>query len=167
MNLKFNRNEIDWIDAKYLAKDIAKDLAGFWVTDNKTYCARKTQIGVAHYYFNETLLKWKLDYFCDYRNNDGFREDVGIVINTKNNNLKVIDNVLYIIENNMFKMELSIEDTITFFKTQDIDIGDINFQFLAMYVENKRPEVVYVGKNKFIVFNKDFIKEYDEFVNDL
>lgn len=67
MNLKYNKEEITWIDKKYLSKEVAKDLAGFWVdTDNrKTYCARETESGIAHFYFNKEELKWEFDYFCN------------------------------------------------------------------------------------------------------
>jgi len=167
MNLKFRKEDINWIDEKYLSDD----LADFWVNtdNNRLYCAKETAIGIAHYYFNRTELKWELDYFCE-NNDDDFKEDTGMVFNLKNLKTKLVKNNLYVIENNinMFKMKFSVEDTKNYFEQiDDIDIKDVNFTYLPAYVKAKSPLIAYIGDFKFIVFEPEFIKEYVKFSNSL
>jgi hypothetical protein len=60
MDLKFNREEISWIDPQYLTKEIAQDLAGFWVnTETKMLCcARREGEKIAWYFFDMEKLEW-------------------------------------------------------------------------------------------------------------
>jgi hypothetical protein len=57
MNIKYNPEQIQWIEQKYLTKEYAKDLAGFWTntSNNKLYCARETPLGIGHYFLNENM----------------------------------------------------------------------------------------------------------------
>jgi len=68
MFLKFKREEITWIDQKYLTKEFAKDIASFWIkaSNNKVYCARyNDDKTISHWFFDENKLEWIFDYNCD------------------------------------------------------------------------------------------------------
>lgn len=61
MYLKFDRDEINWIDPKYLTKEVAQDIAGFWLDANISAicCARYNEDKtISHYWFNEDTCKW-------------------------------------------------------------------------------------------------------------
>lgn len=65
MYLKYNRDEVEWIDQKYLSREFAKDLGAFWVnTDNRRlYCARRLENGeIGHFYFDRNINDWVFDY---------------------------------------------------------------------------------------------------------
>jgi hypothetical protein len=69
MQLKFNREEIAWIDPKHLTKEVAKDLMGFWLeTDQNILCCARHEDGstkyeygkkVAWYFFNQEKEEWQ------------------------------------------------------------------------------------------------------------
>lgn len=161
MYLKYKREEITWIDQKYLSKDIAKDVASFWVDINnrKLYCARETEVGIAHYYFDSNNLKWTFDYFCE--NTENFVEDEGMIFNLKELKTTIVDNVLYVIDNDIFRMKLSIEDTKLHCRNcLEMDINNICFDYLPLYTKTKNPLIAYKGNFKFIVFEEEFIENY-------
>jgi len=158
--IKYKKENITWIEPIYLTKDISKDVAGFWVNtqSHKLYCARETEIGLAHYYFNEELKKWQLDYFCDKL--EHWTEDTGIVINLKEFQIEIVNNVLYAVKEEKFLMNLSIEKTKKYIVDYlEMNINNIDFQYFAMYVRYHKPNVAYCGNYEFIVFEKVFIKK--------
>lgn len=62
MFLKYNREEITWVDPKFLTKEVAQDLCQFWVnTDSGKLCtAREDADGsIAHYWFNQDNNQWE------------------------------------------------------------------------------------------------------------
>jgi len=169
MNLKFNLEEIDWVDKKYLVK--AQALAGFWVdTDrNRLYCARRTELGTAHYYFNEENNEWQLDYFCDYWQND-FKENTGIVISLEDYRLGMIKGKLHLFnkgnkdsEDNISKGYICLDATKQYLALYNMP--DIDFKHFNSYIMHYKPKVAYYGNFKYIVFDTDFINKYVLFYN--
>jgi hypothetical protein len=62
MYLKYNRDEISWIDPQYLTKEVAKDIAQFWInTDIGKLCTARYEAdgSIAHYWFNEDNNQWE------------------------------------------------------------------------------------------------------------
>ena len=60
--LKFNRDEITWIDPVYLTREVAKDILGFWLDTqlDKLCTAREEADGsIAHYWFNGDTNQWE------------------------------------------------------------------------------------------------------------
>ena len=167
MNLKFNLEEIDWVDKKYLVK--AQALAGFWVdTDrNRLYCARRTELGTAHYYFNEENNEWQLDYLCDYWQDD-FKEDTGIVISLEAYRLGMIKGKLHLFEkdseNNISIGYICLDATKQYLALYNTDI---DLKYFNEYIMHYKPKVAYYGNFKYIVFDSDFIDSYVLFYKSL
>lgn len=159
MYLRFNLEEIDWVDKKYLNE--AQALGGFWVnTDNdRLYCARKTELGTAHYYFNEIGNEWQLDYFCDYKQID-IKEDTGLVFSLDDYRLGIIDDKLHLFEkysaNNRSKGYICLDAT----KKYLLHNIDFDFKYFNEYVMHYKPDVSYYGNFKYIVFDSDFFNNY-------
>lgn len=67
MYLKYNKDEISWIDSTHLTKEVAKDIAGFWVdTDKSKLCTARYESdgSIAHYWFDENTNQWTLLEVC-------------------------------------------------------------------------------------------------------
>lgn len=61
MYLKYNREEITWIDPQFLTKEVAKDLAQFWIdTDADKLCTARMEPdgSIAHYWFDTSVNQW-------------------------------------------------------------------------------------------------------------
>ena len=175
MYLKFRTEEIDWVDKKYLKK--AQALGGFWVdTDNhRLYCARKTELGTAHYYFNEKSKEWQVDYFCDYKQ-DTIKEDTGLVFSLEDYRLGMIDGKLHMFDKEETSKLVSFYETgrplgyICLDATKQylaLYNTDIDLKYFNEYIMHYKPKVAYYGNFKYIVFDSDFIDSYVLFYKSL
>lgn len=162
--LKFKREEINWIDPIYLTKEVARDLAEFWVNaeKNRIYCARQTELGIAHYFFDTITEKWTFDYFTDVMNREEFTEDRGRIIpfdNTK----AVINNdgiICLISESGQLLGEISIEISLKWMNADDIELSEIDIKLLTYFIFKKAKRIAYYGEYKYVTFDTELFKEF-------
>ena len=61
MYLKYNRDEITWIDPIHLTKEVAQDICQFWLdTDKSMLCTARYEAdgSIAHYWFDQETNQW-------------------------------------------------------------------------------------------------------------
>jgi hypothetical protein len=165
MYLKYNREEITWIDQKFLTKEIAQDLAGFWVdtSNNNLYCARNTEIGVGHYYFDKNSSEWILDYFPEFKSS--FEENKGIVKDFDQTNSVILDNNtigLLDAEDKILYGKVSIDKTIEYFINNELLDAEfpINKKLFTFWIYKKATQIAYYGNLDYIVFDKEILYSF-------
>jgi hypothetical protein len=164
MNIKYNPEQIQWIDQKYLTKEYAKDLAGFWTNTNtnRLYCARETPLGIGHYFLNENM-KWELDYLCDsrYRRTEINEGNRGIVIEFDSTNAVIDeDNNIFVIENDMITKKIDIKNSIMFTVHDDEERNNINEYLFACVILKYAKLIAYFGNITWISIDINVLEEY-------
>ena len=165
MNIKYNPEQIKWIDQKYLTKEYAKDVAGFWVNTNSNllYCARETPLGLGHYYLNNDNMKWKLDYLCDvkYRRTEINEGNRGIVIEFDNTNAVIDENSnICVIEDDMITKRIDIKNSITYTVHDENERDTINEYLFACVILKYAKLIAYFGNITWISIDVNVLEEY-------